>query len=253
MRWILATACVVMASWFLPGQASADDFRMENQVFVPGEKAPVSRSTTIFHEGVVYDYLEGDPEVTILDKDATVFTILDTARRLRTELTTNEIRMLAERLGNLAATSDDPAIRFFAQPKFDEVYDAASGRLRLQSEWLEYRLVTQHAPGAEMAGQYRRYLDLCAQLNTARNLGSRPPQARMLVNAALERLQLLPCEVSLAMPTRRGPGSKTIAARSEHQLGMGLSGADVNRVKQTREYMTIFTQVSFEEYQQHTP
>lgn len=255
MRWFTWFALAVFAGGIALGASwsAAADFRFENRVFVPGQEEPVSRSTTLFHEGAVYDYLEGYPEITVLDKEMKVFTLLDTRRRLRTELTTSEVRMLCERLGNMAAASNDPFTQFLANPKFDEIYDAASGQLRLQSEWLEYRLATAPASSPDTAKQYRLFSDLSAQLNTAITPGSRPPQARMLVNAALERLELVPREVSRVTPVKKGSGAKTVSVRSEHQFNASLSEADTNRIKQTLEYMRIFTRVSYAEYQQHGP
>ena len=231
---------------------AAEDFRIENRVFVGSEKDPRSQSTTIFYGGRVYDYLLQPAEVTVFDRDGGRLVLLDTTRRVKTELTTTAIASLTERLKRWAQSRADPLWRFLAEPKFEEQSDEPSGELLLSSPWLTYRVKAVDGGNEEMSRSYREFCDWYCQLNTLINPGSRPPFARMMLNAALDQRRQLPVEVQLTIRPK-GPKellpTKRIVVRSEHQLVRGLAESDRDRIAQTDQFMVIFQPVGFEEYQ----
>ena len=65
-----------------PPAARAESFRVDNKVFVNNEKEPRIQSTTIFHEGRVYDFLKSPGEITLFDSARHRFVLLDPARRV---------------------------------------------------------------------------------------------------------------------------------------------------------------------------
>ena len=227
----------------------AADFRLENKVFVDGEKAPRIRSTTIFHGGVVYDYLEEPAEVTIFDQQHGRFVLLDLTRRIKTELTTKRVLDFTQRLKQWAQGQSDPFLRFLGDPQFEAELDEGSGQLSFESPWISYRLTTADVDSDAVWRQYRQFSDWYCRLNTMLNPGARPPFARLAVNSALEERHRFARTVDLTIRPSEGLLSKRLSLRSEHRLIGQLVESDRKRVAQTDQFMAMYTSVDFREYQ----
>jgi hypothetical protein len=230
------------------GRSRADDFRVENKIFVAGEKEPSTRSTTIFYNGLVYDFLANPGEITIFDKAHARFILLDTAGKFRTELPLEQIAGLNEKLKAWAAEQSDPFLNFTADPKFTEEFDKANGVLKLDSSWITYRVTMMDAPSEAVARQYREFSDWYVKLNTRINPGGRLPYPRLAVNAALEGRHQLPRAVELSMRPKK-LSLQRINVRSEHQLVHTLVDSDRQRVTQALEFVAIFNPLEFDQYQ----
>ena len=62
------SAVSLLACQILLTLAMAEDFRVETDVFVGGEKEPVAQNVTLFSGGLVYDFpLIGPQEITVFD------------------------------------------------------------------------------------------------------------------------------------------------------------------------------------------
>jgi len=252
-RVMLAAVAIVLGigvpAWMSQGIAWAEEFRVENKVFVGDEKEPVVESTTIFYENVVYDYLSKPSEVTIFDKARGRFILLDLGRRVKTEVSTERVGELTERLKQWAGSQADPFLKFLSDPKFDVHYDEEKNELSCASAWLTYRVLTDDIETEAVGRRYSEFSDWYCQLNTMLNPGSRPPQARMLLNAALEARQRFPREVHLSFRPKDSLLTRRITMRSQHQLVCQLVQSDRDRVAQTDQLMAMFTPVTFVEYQ----
>lgn len=229
--------------------ALAEDFRMENKVYVGNEREPCAESTTIFYNGAAYDFLKKPPEITVFDKDVSRFILLDTERRVKTELTAQEVAEFVERLRQRAAEYAHPFAAFQANPKFEQAFDASARELSFTSPWMTYRVVTIDAGSREAASQYRRFADWQARLNTLINPKAIRPFGRLEVNAELEQREELPKEVHLVITPGGTFPPKRVTFRSEHQLVRRVVESDRARVQQAGEFIAIFPVVSFEEYQ----
>jgi len=248
---LLAAFCVfvglVLCPSLLPADA-VDGFRIENRVFRAGDREAASRSTTIFHEGLVYDYLSEPSEVIVFDQQAGRFTLIDVGRHVRCELATSEVQSFVEQLVEAAAEQDDPFVRFLSAPELSERFDSATGVLTLSSSWLSYEAKTVADVDQVTVDRYRQFADWYARLNAMLNPGSPPPTARLALNAALARRGLLPREVSLTMTPKRGFPPRRVKLRSDHQVVRPLAAMDLDRIAQTREFMRIFKLVGFQDY-----
>jgi len=231
-----------------PAAEVGRDFRVENRVYQGGQKEPQSRSTTIFHEGAVYDYLAEPEEVIVFEAQASRFVLLDTARRVRCELSTRQVETFVEQLQETAAKQDDPFVRFLAAPELTERFDASTGELSLSSPWISYRVLTVGVDDPTIVKRYREFADWYAKLNAMLIPGSRPPTARLSLNAAMARRNVVPKEVYLTMTPKRGFPPRRVELHSEHQLVASLAPGDLDRMAQTREFMQIFKLVGFYDY-----
>lgn len=164
MRYAPWMVCPTLLFFVLAGAGRAEDFRMQTNVFSGSGAEPVSRSTTLFRAGYVYDYLEGaDPDaadrVAIFDKAHGRFIVLDPARKVRAEIKTDDVLLFAGKLqAAVAARSTHAFTRFAADPSF-EVDFAPDGTLTLSSEHMTYKLSTMPAQTPEAATQFREFSD----------------------------------------------------------------------------------------------
>jgi hypothetical protein len=251
LRVASATLAVALAVGPVGAAGPAEDgqFRVENKVFSGGEKEPKIRSTTIFQDGVVYDFLEEPAEVTVFDNVHGRFVLLDLKRRIRTELTAERVADFTGHLKRWSQGQSDPFLRSLGAPHLEEEFDEASGQLSLRSPSITYELVTVEADPT-IVRKYREFADWSCQLNTLLTPRSRPPFARMVVNEALQRHGRFAREVHLTLKPKKGPLAKHVTARSEHLLVRHLVESDRRRVAEVDRFMALFTAVRFNEYQE---
>lgn len=228
--------------------SAAEEFRVENRVFLAGEKKPVSVSLTLFHQAVVYDFLQNPAETTVYDPAAGRFRLLQKNRRLRTEITTKEIASFVEQMRQRAAKHSDPAVRFYADPQFEKSFDRQRGQWELSSPEMTYRILVKNADSPAQATAYREFADASARLNYLLDPRARPPFARLIVNQTLGSRQLLPHEVTLTITTRKGNDPQPTTFRSEHRFSGTLTDSDRKRIAQAQEELTQFRAVGFAEY-----
>jgi hypothetical protein len=250
---LLGSLSAMAMGWGSPGLAADAGFRIDNKVFVGDQKEPASESTTIFHDGAVYDYLRNPAEVLVFEKTQDRFVMLNTERRIRAELSTEKIMAFSTKLQHRLDEQKDPFLKFLARPAFEEQWNAEKETLTLRSTWVSYNVQTRAAPSADVAHRCRTFTDWYAQLCPILEPLARPPFPRLRVNALLDEKGLLPAEVSLTLSPKQGFWSKRINIRSEHQLIGELNAADLSRVTQTRRFLVMFNPVSVEQYRHATP
>ncbi|MBN2293469.1 MAG: hypothetical protein JXM70_13650 [Pirellulales bacterium] len=248
---ILAIAIELLAIGFTcVNTAWGADFRVENKVFLGSDKKPLSESTTIFKDGIVYDYLVETGEVTVFDIERERFFLLDTRLKLKTQLSSKLVKAATDSLKSRADLSSDPFASFLINPRFDCQVDDERGELLFSSTMLEYRVVAVPAKTEEIANDYWRFADWFARLKTYIRPGARPPFARMLVNEELGRRGELPREVHLTLKPKQGLASRKIRMHSEHKIVTLLGDVDSRRVAETAEHLAVFEPISFKEYEQ---
>ena len=229
--------------------SGAETFCVENQVFVDNQRKPRVESTTVFLDDKVYDFLRMPAEVTIFDPTRQRFVLLDPSRRVQTQVSTGQVAKFAERLQQWARTQPDPFLQFLADPTFDENFDAERGELSISSPWTTYRIGVEPARSETASHRYREFSDWYSRLNTMINPGSRPPLARLMVNAALDARQLLPREVTLILRPKSGPLAKKTIVRSEHRVRAGLTETDRQRITEAERFLADFMLLGFEQYE----
>jgi hypothetical protein len=225
--------------------AWAEDFRIETKVFVGDEGEPFSKSTTLFQGGVVYDFLAEPEQTAVFRKPgggrSGRFILLDVERRVRTELSTDQLAGAMNKLRNWAARQRDPFLKFAANPQFEETFDRETGQLLLASHEESYTIKTESSDAPDAMAEYREFLDWYARLNTLIHAGP-PPEPRLQVNAALARYQVVPVKVELA---RAGEKEKL---RAEHEFAWLLSKKDLGKIDDARAAIVAYRQVDNEQY-----
>jgi hypothetical protein len=230
-----------------PIPVAAEDFRIETKIFVGDEKEPATTTTTLFQRGVVYDFLAEPKQTAVFRKPGGGkpgrFILLDPERRVRTELSTDQLADVMNKLRNWASRQRDPFLKFAANPQFNESFDRDTGQLLLASAEESYAIKTEPAEGSAAMAEYREFLDWYARLNTLLTAGP-PPEPRLAVNAALARYQILPVSVEL---TRAGEKEKL---RAEHEFNWLLSKKDLSRIDDANAAVAAYRPVDNEEFLQ---
>jgi hypothetical protein len=249
----LSIAAIAGVGWRPPATAEAADFHVENKVYRADEKEPFNETTTLFRAGLVYDFVVADSQVdeaTVFDRSRGRFLMLDAKRRLKTEISTADVKAFGKSLQQQAASHKEPLLQFMANPKFTEKAGAEDGTLELSSDWLIYRLKTTPARSAEAAEQYGEFAYWYAQLNAMMNPGSLPPFGRLKVNEVLEARGLLPVEVQMTLLPKESP-RKQVVLRAEHRLQWTLLESDRQRIDEFGKQLATFRAVSLDEYRRH--
>ncbi len=246
---LIWTACGWLAAILLSTIAWGDEFRIESRVFAGKEPKPVSENTTLFHVGIVYDFIP-DKSIAIFDKPRGRFILLDRGRKVKAEVTVKQLQAFCDRLHEVAAADNNPFVRFVADPHFDAKTGDRASELILASPQMTYRLTTTKAESDEAAQQYREFSDWYARLNVVMNPGSTPPFPRLEVNRELSDRGLLAEQVQLTVPQQNALHRHTVELRSEHHISWRLLATDLDQITETTNLLTTFKQVSLDEYRQ---
>lgn len=254
-RWAAALAvCLAFG-----GTAAAQEFRVFTKVSgYPGgdvrrEPTPLSRSLTLYHAGLVYDFVRAADELTVFDPGNRRFLILNTARGVATTIDFDQLekviehsrhetaRYAADRSGRAAA-----ALRFQLDPRFEERYDAAAGRLMLEGEYITYAVRCAAAPGPAEVRAILEYSDWTARLNHALQPQAFFPAARIALDESLRRKQRIPVHVDL-----RADFDSPLHLRAEHEFHWKLHATDRTLINKWRRQLedTRTKFVAFPEYQ----
>lgn len=236
MRW----GVLLVAISLLGGlTAAAQDFGVENKVFVPGQPQPIE-STTLFAAGKAYDFLEASQETIVFDKTANSIVILDLANKTKAEISTGDVSTEIGRLREAARSSQTESARMAASPRFEQSLDPRTGQLTLDSKWTRYVVSTEAPKNAALATQYFEFVDWLTQLDALLN-PPKLPFARLKLNETLKNLREIPIQIEL---TSRGQGqAKPFVLRSEHRIRWGLAPADKARLDAVERQLQTFQAV----------
>ncbi len=129
---LLAGLVCIVLSLAIGSPLQGADFRIETKIFVGDQPEPVSQNLTLFHRGVVYDFLTAPAQIAIFRHSVTSeegrFILLDPRRQLRSEISSDQIMAFLNGLKAWAAAQDDPLLKFAADPDFKEAIIPASRR-----------------------------------------------------------------------------------------------------------------------------
>ncbi|HEX4147283.1 MAG TPA: hypothetical protein VHY91_27545 [Pirellulales bacterium] len=227
--------------------ARAEDFRIDSRVFAGKEPKPVSENTTLFHVGIVYDYIP-NKSIAIFDKPRRKFVLLDRQRHVKAEVTVDQLQTFCDRLQHFAAKDSNPFVRFVSEPHFDATMGEKANELILSSPHMTYRLITTKADSPEASQQYREFSDWYSRLNVMMNPSSTPPFPRLAVNDELAQRGLLAEQVQLTVPQQSALHRHTVELRSEHHIAWRLLQTDLDLINETTTQLTTFKPIGLDEY-----
>jgi len=220
-------------------------FVIENSVFDEDDKK-IGGSTTIFHEGKVYDSLSEHDAVCVFDATPGRFLLLDGERKLRTEITTQQLTEFCDQLRERALAAGSGYVKFAATPTFAERLDPETNELVLASDFVDYRVRMCAPKNDAFLKRYQEFSFWQTKLNAMVNPGAPPPGARLKLNDALASRQQLPENLTMR---RHGllPGmSKTL--RAEHRYRWHVGEPERRRIAEIESQLGTYQVVAFGEY-----
>jgi hypothetical protein len=224
----------------------AEGFRIETKIYFGDEEKPQSETTTLFLDGVVYDFLAAPAQTAVFRKPTAgktgQFILLDPQQRVQTKLSTEQLAGAMEKLRSWAARQTDPFLQFAAAPKFEESFESEGGRLVLAHHLESYAVTTSPAEDPQALAEYREFLDWYTRLNALLSADHFPPEPRLRLNDALARHQVIPVKVEL---TRTGVSDPL---RAEHKFIWRLSRTDLERIDQVRASLASYRDVTNAEF-----
>jgi hypothetical protein len=239
---------VLSAGGFSPGVAQGDDFRIETTVFFGAIQRPSSSNVTLFHGGVVYDFMSDPEKVAVFDVGQERFILLDPARKIKTVIPTKQLTAYADRIRSWAGRQEGEFFQFVAQPNFEQRFDESTGDLMMASPHMTYHIKTTAASSDSVMQQYQAFSDWYARLNSATNVGALPPFARLAVNKALADKRRIPRQVEVTINPPKSTGRKPITIRSEHRVQGRLVESDKKRIDQVANQLHCFKEVALAEF-----
>jgi hypothetical protein len=229
-----------------PG-ASAEDFRIQTKVFAEGAKEPVSQNTTIFHGGLVYDFIEKPAEALVFDPGNEHLALIDPQREQWAEITVGQIDALVPALKQKLAARDDGLSAFLVSPRFQQEAGAAAGESNFVAPWMRYQVQAAPAANAELARQYAVFSFHSTRLSALR----RPALlARLAVNEWLAERKLIPQSVRLTTFSKNQAGEMVREAEfhSEHAIARELTADDLSRLDKVPRWQSDFRRVGLTTY-----
>ena len=241
VRWFL----VGLAGWLLTLTVAAE-YRIDSNV--QGVK-----STAFLLADKFYSMIGDNGEIVEFDAEKKTFTLIDPSLRIQTQIDAEETRKRVEQLRqqilNDPNTPADSIRHFIFKPAFSSEFDTGSGKLALQSNWIDYEIRT--VPFIDpTAGMYYDFCDWVCYLNFRLNPRSSQMLVRLEVNRLLRERQWFAVSVSEALyPRGKQAFARPARASSSHELVRRLGDTDRRRIEQAQEFKRIFPQVPFDEYQ----
>jgi hypothetical protein len=247
IRFLFALAwAVTILSSEVAHRLTAQEFRIETDVYIGEEEAPASHTVTLFEKSAVYDFSDDPEQIAIYrggseDRPAQ-FILLDPKSQRRTDIEVSRVEKLMDKLTRWAATQKDPMMQFHAAPSFEESFDAEGRRLTLSSPQWTYRAATIAADDVEALKRYQEFTDRYAEL-TAMLHNSPPPAPRQVLNAALAKHGVVPVEIQ-----RTTGGDDKNAVRTTHLFSWRLSREDRSRLDEAQTFLASFKKVDNQEF-----
>jgi len=235
-----------LAGCFLTLTATAAEFRIDSNV--QGVK-----STAFLLESKFYSMIGENGEIVEFDVETKMFTLIDPALRIQTQIDAEDTRRKVEQLRQQILNSPNAktdSFRYFAfKPVFMSEFNAASGTLALQSNWIDYEIKT--IPFTDpLAGKYYDFCDWVCYLNFRLNPGSSQMLIRLEVNRLLREGQRFAVNVSESLYINGKQGfAKPDKVSSSHEIVRRLADADRRRIEQAQEFKRTLPHVPFDEYQ----
>ena len=236
----------------LPAVVNAVEFRIDTQVYLDKEETPAYQSVTLFQRRIVYDFVDADGgEITIYDPHVRRFILLDTQRRVKTEISEDVLMQFVAEVKVRAIDAGGPTAREAADPQFRAVFDQTEQTLSLLGKRLDYvvRASDVRFPNSAAAESYYNFIDMYTRLNATRK-GALPPHARLELNEALVQHNILPASIERTMRSGNPLLGKSIVARSEHTVSWRLVREDRDLIDRAAKYRVNFEDVSFGVYRQ---
>jgi len=267
--WIL-TGCIVFIGVIVVGighggalRAAEPEglLRVESEVYVNDETEPVTRSLTLFCNGIVWDFLEapagkdragpgaGPAEIVLHDPVRERVVVIDPGRNVKTQVDSIRLERLGVSLASWARKADDRLIRWAGGPDFGDGFKEEQARLELVGPRARYEVEFAAAPSPEAAQGYRRFADTAILLKALLHPGGIPPFPRLAINRRVSSAGGIPTLVTLEIdPKMAMLSGRPDRLRSVHRVHPRLLAGDFDRIEEAEARVAIADAVDLAQF-----
>jgi hypothetical protein len=249
-RWLVALT-LFSAGLLFTENLGAQEFRIETEVTNLDTNETVSENLTLFDENIIVDFmLKPDKtrfpvEIVAYVVNEKRFVLMDTMRKVKTELVESELLKILAALQGSAFVNDDN--RFLFQPEFEESIDPSTGWLELRSPQLIYRMRGQRPENELALHKYFEFIDQFARLN-ATDPRRMPPFARLKLNQSIKKQGVIPEQVEMTLVPDKLGNEPEIRMCSKHVVMWELSETDRQRIESAKRYWMEFENIGLKRY-----
>ncbi|NDC53546.1 MAG: hypothetical protein EBZ74_04475 [Planctomycetia bacterium] len=244
----MATALTALAA------AEPPAMRVESEVFVDRAAEPVSRSLTLFRDGLAWDFLDGAApdaagEIVLHDPARERLVVIDPARNVKTVVEAVRLDRLAASLASWARRSDDRLVRWAGGADFAEALVEKERKVELAGPRARYEVAYDTAPSPDAAERYGRFADAAILLRALLHPGGVPPFPRLALNRRIAAAGGIPTAVTLELDPRGGlvAGGPRVL-RSVHKFHPRLLAADLDRLEDAEARVAVAEEVDLAAY-----
>lgn len=243
-----------------PATLPAVECRVESEVFAGDAKEPVSRSLTLFRDGVAWDFLapaafadDGSvaeaEEIALHDPARGRIVLVDPKRNLKTTVESRTLERLSASLAAWAREADDDVVRWAGGPDFVDGFDEHETSIELHGPRVRYAVAFDAAPSPETAAAYRRFADTAILLKALVHPGGLPPFPRIAINDRVAAAGGIPREVVLDIDAKPiQPKLRQGGLRSAHRFHPRWIESDHDRIEAASARMSVAREVPLAEY-----
>lgn len=208
------------------------------------------KTSTIFSDGAVFDFIGDNGEITIYRPDSKNFILLDPIHRIQTELALEDIDQFLDRIRELLVQKDDKFNQFMAKPEFDFSKSEDDKEFLFQSKWIDYRIKTVPFEDPGIIDSFFDFSDAYSKLNIYLNPGTTTPFARIHINQILKKEVRFPEQFTLSVyPGGKRLFSRAVKIESRHTIIRRLSEKDKGRIIRALHFVEQFQKLPFGKYQ----
>ncbi|MDO4574998.1 MAG: hypothetical protein Q4D98_07265 [Planctomycetia bacterium] len=243
--WV-SLLCLVGFCGQIFGQAC--DFRVNNRVTNMGSKEDILDGKTLFHDGLVYDYLGQCQQVAVFNFEKKVIYILDLQKREKVRLPMDQVEAYVAEYLKWGKTNEKPEVRDYMVPKFAINFDNQKNEYSFKSPVLEYQVIPIKPSRDGMLEEYRRFADMSCKVGMMLNPAAKTLPARMIVNEIVFKSGSLIEQLQLEIEPQRRLFPKKEIFVSHQQYLPRLVESDLASIRQLEEFIAIYKDVTFAEF-----
>jgi len=263
-RFLLPLVFLTVIAGLMDQAAMAQDIRVYTEVMDvarEGGSKELSHSVTYFHAGSAYDYMPDVGEVVIFEPIHSRFIILGDDYSA-TEVSFAEVNHFLETaqtetvkyINELSVSSEKNALlnskllQFQLAPDFRETFDPNTNQLSMTGSYLSYNVKATKVESPNIVLQYLEYADWAKRLNYVLHPQPTLPNARLQLNEALRKRQLLPTEVEMSLHLDPPVRFKVV-----HEFSEKLQPIDRQHIRRWEQLINgdQIRWMTFHEYQQN--
>ena len=238
---MLAVAMAVM----IATTTTAQEFRVETDVFIDNGRQPVAQHLTLFTGNLVYDFaMTRADEVTMLDTQRGRVVLMDLTKKTKTEVSTQTLLDFTAKIKQIALEKGNGVVSL----EFQTQFDVAAKTIELTSDHVTYTASAIEAQQPEAVERYREFADWYARLNAVRP-GNLPPFGRLRLNRELADRQWLPQSITRTLVVDKLVRRRQQAS-SKHLINWQLTNRDRRRIQDVAGLQAAFRSVPLETYLQ---